>query len=97
MKIIGVNIINTTTIAYLRFLIIEIGSTIILILVEAQGKEGSGCLGIFKVLDESARIWSNVTDRVGGESAQFNQLWCTYGWVIQPQTLNVWYISLHLP
>ena len=37
MKIIGVNIINTTTIAYLRFLIIEIGSTIILMVVEAQG------------------------------------------------------------
>ena len=34
MKIIGVNI---TTIAYLRVLIIEIGSTIILMVVEAQG------------------------------------------------------------
>jgi len=29
--------VNTTTIAYLRVLIIEIGSTIILMVVEAQG------------------------------------------------------------
>ena len=34
MKTMGVNI---TTIAYLRVLIIEIGSTIILMVVEAQG------------------------------------------------------------
>ena len=34
MKTMGV---NTTTIAYLRVLIIEIGSTIILMVVEAQG------------------------------------------------------------
>ena len=37
IKTMGVNIFNITTIAYLRVLIIEIGSTIILMVVEAQG------------------------------------------------------------
>ena len=34
--------VNITTIAYLRVLIIEIGSTVILMVVEAQGNDING-------------------------------------------------------
>ena len=42
IKTMGVNI---TTIVYLRVLIIQIGSTIILMVVEAQGNHVSGYVG----------------------------------------------------
>ena len=42
--------VNITTIAYLRVLIIEIGSTIILMVVEAQGIQLTSATGLKQLL-----------------------------------------------
>ena len=40
--------VNITTIVYLRFLIIEIGSTIVLMVVEAQGNISIGLVYLYE-------------------------------------------------
>ena len=49
--------VNITTIVYLRVLIIQIGSTIILMVVEAQGLLGTSCCCGCVVLPVSSVGW----------------------------------------
>ena len=81
-------VVNITTIVYLRVFIIEIGSTIILMVVEAQG---------IHIFGQIIATWHDLTPN-GGLVAEIPLFQGNLGWwdiIIWPNVLYIFY--LHPP